>query len=142
MIDFNPCESGQILSISSSYSTQRGFDMGRMLRIPPPVLEENRTEYLEELSEIKQAEDWVEKHSSEDYSNHRVKEDEHDTLLSVEHDQPRPTITAFEIIGVVILICFLISLPFILIGLFLHVIFSSGGGGCFGVCGLSGWGGP
>ena len=116
--------------------------MGRMLRIPPPVLEENRTEYLEELSEIKQAEDWVEKHSSEDYSNRRVKEDEDDTLLSVEHDQPRPTITAFEIIGVVILICFLISLPFILFGLFLHVIFSSGGGGCFGVCGLSGWGGP
>ena len=116
--------------------------MGRMLRIPPPVLEENRAEYLEELSNIKQAEDWVEKHSFEDYSNSSVKVNEDDTLLSVEHDLPRPSITAIEMIKIVLLMCFFISLPFVLMGLFLYFLFSSGGGGCYGVCGLSGWGGP
>ena len=53
--------------------------MGRMLRIPPPILEENRDEYLEELSSIKQAEDWVEKHSVEDYSNRSVNVNENYT---------------------------------------------------------------
>ena len=118
--------------------------MGRMLRIPPPILEENRDEYLEELSSIKQAEDWVEKHSVEDYSNRSVNVNENYTELTIEHESQR-TITAIEILRIVILTCFIILLPFlpfILFGLFIEWIFSGSGGGCYGVCGLSGWGGP
>ena len=115
--------------------------MGRMLRIPPPILEENRVEYLEELSSIKQAEDWVEKHSVEDYSNGSVNVNENYTELTIEHESPR-TVTAIEILRIVILTCFIISLPFILFALFVATLFSGAGGGCYGVCGLSGWGGP
>ena len=37
--------------------------MERELIIPAPVLEKNRDQYLEELSNIRQADEWVEKHS-------------------------------------------------------------------------------
>ena len=84
--------------------------MGRVLKIPPPILEENRDEYLEELSSIKQAEDWVEKHSVEDYSNRSVNVNENYTELTIEHEPPR-TVTAIEILRIVILTCFIISLP-------------------------------
>ena len=35
----------------------------RKLDIPPLVTEENRDQYLEDLSKISEAENWVEKHS-------------------------------------------------------------------------------
>ena len=47
------------------------------LEIPPPITEENRDQYLEELSQISEAENWVEKHSVENNSN---KEDIVDNL--------------------------------------------------------------
>ncbi len=37
--------------------------MGTKLDIPTPVLEENKDEYLQEISEIAEAEDWIKKHS-------------------------------------------------------------------------------
>ncbi|RPG77309.1 MAG: hypothetical protein CBE08_000580 [Euryarchaeota archaeon TMED248] len=37
--------------------------MGTELDIPAPVLEENKDEYLQEISEIAEAEDWIKKHS-------------------------------------------------------------------------------
>ena len=39
------------------------------LEIPPPITEENRDQYLEELSQISEAENWFEKHSVENNSN-------------------------------------------------------------------------
>ena len=38
--------------------------MGRTSDIPPPVVEANKDEYLEELDNIKQAEVWIKKHSN------------------------------------------------------------------------------
>ena len=43
--------------------------MERKLDIPPPVTEENREQYLEELSKISEAENWVEKHSVQTNGN-------------------------------------------------------------------------
>jgi len=37
--------------------------MGSELDIPTPVLEENKDEYLQEISEIAEAENWIKKHS-------------------------------------------------------------------------------
>ena len=41
----------------------------RKLDIPPLVTEENRDQYLEELSKISEAENWVEKHSIQNNGN-------------------------------------------------------------------------
>ena len=38
--------------------------MGKKLEIPPPVVKKNKTEYLEELSNITEAEQWIKKHSA------------------------------------------------------------------------------
>ena len=43
--------------------------MERELYIPLPVTEENRDQYFEELSNISEAENWVEKHSVQDNTN-------------------------------------------------------------------------
>ena len=43
--------------------------MGRESIIPDPILEENRDQYLEELSKISEAEKWVEKHSVQNNAN-------------------------------------------------------------------------
>ncbi len=39
------------------------------LEIPPPITEENKDQYLVELSKISEAESWVEKHSIENNGN-------------------------------------------------------------------------
>ena len=46
--------------------------MSRGLNIPPPVLEVQEEEYLDELSQIKEAEDWIEKHSVTIQSSEKV----------------------------------------------------------------------
>ena len=48
--------------------------MSRGLDIPPPVLEEQEEEYLDELSQIKEAEDWIEKHSVIIQSSEKVEQ--------------------------------------------------------------------
>ena len=46
--------------------------MERKLNIPPPITEENKDEYLEELSKITEADDWIERHSIDNKSNQDV----------------------------------------------------------------------
>ena len=43
--------------------------MRDILEIPPPVTEQNKDKYLEELSKIKESEDWIKKHSVENKSS-------------------------------------------------------------------------
>ena len=50
----------------------RGLDLRDILEIPPPITEENKDRYLEELSKITEADDWIERHSIENKSNHEV----------------------------------------------------------------------
>ena len=47
----------------------RGLDLKDVLEIPPPITEQNKDEYLEELSKIKESEDWIKKHSVENKSS-------------------------------------------------------------------------
>ena len=51
--------------------------MARNLDIPPPLTEENKERYLEELSNIIEANDWIERHSIENQSNYGVNKSEH-----------------------------------------------------------------
>ena len=61
--------------------TPRGLSLRDILEIPPPITEQNKDKYLEELSKIKESEDWIKKHSVENESsinenkimqNHRI----------------------------------------------------------------------
>ena len=37
----------------------RGLDLKDILEIPPPITEENKDRYLEELSKIKESDEWI-----------------------------------------------------------------------------------
>ena len=117
-----------------------------MVKIPKPVLKENEAEYLEELSKIKKAEDWVEKYSGESLSYQTVDETEQNHVVISTQIPTSSSISDDSLMQFfVFFFLFLLALPFVLLlllGLFLESLYSSGGGGCFGVCGLSGWGGP
>ena len=90
------------------------------LNIPPPLTEENKERYLEELSNIIEVDDWIERHSIENQSNYGVNKSEHrrDTKTTFREE---PTKFYEVIIEVVIaLIGFIILFFFVpLIGLVL-----------------------
>ena len=90
------------------------------LDIPPPLTEENKERYLEELSNIIEVDDWIERHSIENQSNYGVNKSEHrrDTKTTFREE---PTKFYEVIIEVVIaLIGFIILFFFVpLIGLVL-----------------------
>ena len=127
------------------FYSNRGVDLERMVKIPPPVLKENEAEYLEELSKIKKAEDWVEKYSGESLPYQTVDETEQNHVVISTQISTSSSISDVSLMQFIIFFLFLLALPFallLLLGLFLESLYSSGGGGCYGVCGLSGWGGP
>ena len=37
----------------------RGLDLKDVLEIPPPLTEENKDRYIEELTKITEADDWI-----------------------------------------------------------------------------------
>ena len=43
--------------------------MKDVLEIPPPITEQNKDKYLEDLSKIKESEDWIKKHSAQNNGN-------------------------------------------------------------------------
>ena len=47
----------------------RGLDLKDVLEIPAPITEQNKDEYLEELSKIKESEDWIKQHSAQNNGN-------------------------------------------------------------------------
>ena len=47
----------------------RGQDLKDVLEIPPPITEQNKDKYLEDLSKIKESEDWIKKHSTQNNGN-------------------------------------------------------------------------
>ena len=95
--------------------------MRDVLEIPPPITEQNKDEYLEELSKIKRSEDWIKKHSVENESeinenkivqNHKTSDIQ---VLSNFFE------ALFEILGPIVL--FFIVLPIIAIVLFCIMLF-------------------
>ena len=66
----------------------RGLDLKDVLEIPPPITEENKDRYLEELSKITEADDWVERHSIDNKSNQDVNKtgQHHDAKTTFEEE--------------------------------------------------------
>ena len=64
--------------------------MERNLNIPTPITEENKDRYLEELSKITEADNWIERHSIENKSNHEVNKTEQyrDVKTSFKEELP------------------------------------------------------
>ena len=99
--------------------------MRDVLEIPPPITEQNKDEYLEELSKIKHSEDWIKKHSVENefdinenkiVQNHKI----NDTQVLSNFFE-----ALFEILGPVIV--FFILLPALAIILFAFFLYELGG---------------
>ena len=99
--------------------------MRDILEIPPPITEQNKDEYLEELSKIKHSEDWIKKHSVENefdinenkiVQNHKI----NDTQVLSNFFE-----ALFEILGPVIV--FFILLPALAIILFAFFLYELGG---------------
>ena len=82
------------------------------LNIPPPLTEENKDSYLEELSSITEAGEWIERHSSENQSNYGVNKSEHrrDTKTTFKKEPAKFYEVIIEVmialIGVIILLFF------------------------------------
>ena len=67
----------------------RGLDLKDVLEIPPPITEENKDRYLEELSKITEADDWIERHSIENKSNQDVnKTEQHRDAKTTFEEEP------------------------------------------------------
>ena len=76
--------------------TIRGLDLKDVLEIPPPITEENKDRYLEELSKITEADDWIERHSIENKSNQDVnKTEQHRDAKTTFEEEPA---TFYEVI--------------------------------------------
>ena len=71
--------------------------MERKLNIPPPITEENKDEYLEELSKITEADDWIERHSIENKSNHEVNKTEQHRDVKTSFKEELPLFVQFMI---------------------------------------------
>ena len=94
--------------------------MERKLNIPPPITEENKDEYLEELSKITEADDWIERHTIENKSNHEVNKTEQHRDVKTSSKEELPLFLQFmiEVCWVLFLSLFfafgpLLFLPFI-----------------------------
>lgn len=83
--------------------------MGNKLEIPPPVVKKNKTEYLQELSNITEAELWIKKHSA----NEATTEPE-SRVIKVEQSNSKQASkwTPFETIFSIFLIILCFSLLF------------------------------
>lgn len=83
----------------------RDDDMERMVEIPPPVVKKDKTEYLEELSKIAEAEQWIKKHSA----NEATTEPETRVIKVKEKVYESPKWTPFETKITIILVILGIS---------------------------------
>ena len=78
--------------------------MERNLNIPPPITEENKDRYLEELSKITEADNWIERHSIENKSNHEVNKTEQYRDVKTSFKEELPLFVQF-------IICLLYTSP-------------------------------
>ena len=109
------------MNISQYFSLKGAVVLERLVKIPPPVLKENETEYLEELSKIKESEDWIKKHSVENESS--INENK---IMQNHHINDKQALLNFfeAIIEISVpIIFFLIILPILAIILFSIMLF-------------------
>ena len=99
----------------------RGLDLKDVLEIPPPITEENKDRYLEELSKITEADDWIERHSIENKSNQDVnKTGQHRDAKTTFEEEPAKFYEVIieavvDLVGVIIIS---IGVPLLLFVLF------------------------
>ena len=92
------------------------------LNIPPPLTEENKDSYLEELSSITEAGEWIERHSIENQSNYGVNKSEHrrDTKTIFKEEPTKFYEVIIEVmialVGVIILYFFVPLIGLVLFG--------------------------
>ena len=95
--------------------TIRGLDLKDVLEIPPPITEENKDRYLEELSKITEADDWIERHSIDNKSNQDVnKTGQHRDAKTTFEEEPAKF---YEVIIEAIFVLVVIIFSFLLIPL-------------------------
>ena len=99
--------------------------MRDILEIPPPITEQNKDEYLEELSKIKHSEDWIKKHSVENESDISENKTVQNHNISDKQVLSNFFEAIIEIFGPVIL--FFILLPALAIILFSFLLYELGG---------------
>ena len=95
------------------------------MEIPPPITEQNKDEYLEELSKIKHSEDWIKKHSVENESDISENKTVQNHNISDKQVLSNFLEAIIEIFGPVIL--FFIILPALAIILFGFFLYELGG---------------
>ncbi len=86
--------------------------MRDILEIPPPILEENKDEYLAELAQISAAEQWVEEHSIAREISHRDRQDiryDSEVVNSNEQQSKRVILTSGIILAVILVISALLQ---------------------------------
>ena len=95
--------------------------MRAILEIPPPITEENKDRYLEELSNIIEANDWIERHSIENQSNYGVNKSEHhhDAKTTFKEEPAK----FYEVIIEVMIALIVVSIGFIFVPLIGLVLF-------------------
>ena len=84
--------------------------MKRNLNIPPPITEENKDRYLEELSKITEADDWIERHSIDNKSNQDVNK-ENNISQDPEKQANSKSITSYIVHESLYWIIFLVVAP-------------------------------
>ena len=93
----------------------RGLDLKDVLEIPPPITEENKDRYIEELTKITEADDWIERHSIENKSNQDVnKTGQHRDAKTTFEEEPAKF---YEVIIEAIFVLVVIIFSFLLIPL-------------------------
>ena len=98
----------------------RGLDLKDVLEIPPPITEENKDRYIEELTKITEADDWIERHSIDNKSNQDVnKTGQHRDAKATFEEEPAKFYefiieVTIALIGVIILFFFVPLLGLVL----------------------------
>ena len=88
--------------------------MERKLNIPPPITEENKDKYLEELSKITEADDWIKRHSNDNKSNQDVnKTGQHRDAKTTFEEEPAEfyEVIIEAVVGLVGVIILLFGVP-------------------------------
>ena len=100
----------------------RGLDLKDVLEIPPPITEENKDRYIEELTKITEADDWIERHSIGNKSNQDVnKTGQHRDAKTTFEEEPAKFYEVIievmiALIGVIILYFFVPLIGLVLFG--------------------------
>ena len=85
-------------ALFGNWSKQSKLKLSANLDIPPPVLEENKEEYLAELDKIREAEEWIENNKITEQPIKPVMKNNTSNGELLVHQEPRKSNTFLYII--------------------------------------------